>query len=380
MLTTRPICTVLKHIISEKVPLYNPACAAVCTVVLLPTANYGVKKHAPLQAKAGRDNSACRDIHSNRPLSNQQVVCQDTDARLQELLKALRLSEAVALTLKSFAEKRFPSSKTASALISALAREGDVGGVQKTKHIVDTLYPSFSEEQMRFEHCHAEALSRAGRASEAIMMFERLFVTEKGHRVKICSRLTFLAAYLVKEDMIDEVGQLARMCERLAERGYFHPLSNVWRVLFLSEKRRYHATAWELVESVNACYHPQARPFLEKKVNSILSHALDRCDVDAVQRLLNVVLYLGMQEPSGLVLSFLLEFHCDAGDVKNAQRTFEHARTHCIELNPVTLYRYTCFLSSEGIQIPRDVLLMKYKMDPRKARDAAKQSTIKFKF
>lgn len=379
MLTTRPLCTVLRHIITEKVTPYTPTCAAVCTVVILPTANYGRTKNT-LQAKADDENAARRGIHSNKPLSNSQVFCQDTDARLQELLKALRLTEAVALTVKSFAEKRFPSSKTASALISALAREGDVGGVQKTKRLVNALYPSFSQEQMRFEHCHAEALSRAGRANEAIVMFEQLFVAEKDHRVKICSRLTFLAAYLVKEDMIDEVGELARMCERLADRGYFHPLSNVWKVLFVSEKRRYHATAWELVEFVRACRQPRARSFLEKKVNAILSHALDRCDVDAVQRLLNVVLYLGMHEPSGLVLSFLLEFHCDAGDVKNAQRTFEHSRTHGIELNPVTLYRYTCFLSSEGIQIPRDVLLMKYKMDPRKARDAAKHSTIKFKF
>uniref|UniRef100_A0A6M2E494 Uncharacterized protein n=1 Tax=Amblyomma tuberculatum TaxID=48802 RepID=A0A6M2E494_9ACAR len=169
------------------------------------------------------------------------------------------------------------------------------------------------------------------------------------------------------------------MCRRLAGRGYFHPLSNVWRVLFLSEKRRYHADAWELVEAVRL--RPSAKPFFEKKVASVISHALNRCDVDIVQRLLSVVLYLGMKESCGLVLSFLLEFHCDAEDVKSAQKAFKHSEMYGIELNPVTFYRYTCFLSSQGIQVPYELLLKKYNMDTTKAKqDAAKHSKFKFKF
>lgn len=70
----------------------------------------------------------------------------------------------------------------------------------------------------------------------------------------------------------------------------------------------------------------------------------------------------------------------DADNLKSAQKTFEHSEAYGIELNPVTFYRYTCFLSSRGIQIPHDMLLKKYKMDPKNAKDTARQNKVKFKF
>lgn len=379
MLIIRPICTVLKHVNLVNSPVVDPVKWMLC----LRLAHISAGKHnsGTTPENDSSENAASkRNAHSDSALSHEQEFCDATvDAQVLQLLKALRLTDALALTVKSFADhRRFPSSKTATALISALAREGDVAGVHKTREVVDVLYPRVSAEELRFEHYHAEALSRAGRADEAILKFEKLFVSHKSHRTKICSLLTFLAAYLAKNDMVEEVALLSRMCERLADRGYFHPLTNVWKVLFLSEKRRYHATASELVEA--ARLRPAAKPFFEKKVSSVISYAVDRCDLDAVQRLLNVVLYLGMPECCGLVLSFLLEFYCDADDLKSAQKTFEHSEAYGIELNPVTFYRYTCFLSSRGIQISHDMLLKKYKMDPRNAKHAARHNDVKFKF
>ncbi|KAK8775388.1 hypothetical protein V5799_031270 [Amblyomma americanum] len=385
MIIVRCICAGLKHINYERTTVNSAACAFADPagwVVWLRLAHGSASDEHKLGARKQNDNSektARRKVHSDPSLCDQQqAFCDATDAQVLQLLKALRLTEAVALTVRSFADRRFPSSKTVTTLIAALARKGDVGGLKTTREMVDSQYPVVSAEQIRFEHYHAEALSRAGQATEAILKFEQLFASHKSHRVKICSLLAFLAAYLAENNMVDEVAELAAMCRRLADRGYFHPLSNVWRVLFLSEKRRYHANAWELVEAVRL--RPSAKPFFEKKVASVISRALESCDVDMVQRLLNVVLYLGMQESCGLVLSFLLEFYCDAEDVKSAQKAYEHSKTYGIELNPVTLYRYTCFLSSQGIQVPYELLLKKYNMDSRKSADAAKHSKVKFKF
>ncbi|KAH6940956.1 hypothetical protein HPB50_011102 [Hyalomma asiaticum] len=346
MLLVRSICTVLKQIGRETSVVDSPVIADPMKSLLcrrLVHINRGATHENSAEKPAGNK----RNTHSDSALWNDS--CEGTiDAQVLELLKALRLADALALTVKSFAadSRRFPSSKTATALISALARAGDVEGVRKARDVVDAHYPGVSDDELRFEHYHAEALSRAGRAGEAILKFEALFLAHKSHRVKICSLLTFLAAYLTKNDMVEEVALLARMCERLADRGCFHPLSNVWKVFFLSDKRRYHAIASELVEA--ARLRPRAKPFFERKVSSVISHAVDRCDVDVVQRLLNVVLYLGMQKCCGLVLSFLLEFHCDADDLKSAQKTFEHSETYGIELNPVTFYRYTCFPEFSG--------------------------------
>lgn len=372
MLLVRSIYTIIKQINYEATafsgPLIDRAKWALC--VRLAHSDRGTNSdNAPSRAKR---RAHCDLAHES---------CDATlDAQLLQLIDALRLADALALIVKSFGadQRRYPSSKTATVLISALAREGDVEGVRKVRDVVDTVYPVVSADALRFEHYDAEALSRSGRAAEAILKFEALFVSHRAHRVKICSLLTFLAAHLVKNDMVEEATLLARMCERLADRGYFHPLSNVWKVFFLSERRRYHATASELVDV--ARLRPRAKPFFEKKVSSVISYAVDRCDVDMVQRLLNVVLCMGMPECCGLVLSFLLEFYCDADDLRSAQKTFEHSETYGIELNPVTFYRYTCFLSSRGIQIPHDMLLKKYKMDPRKAKDAAGQNNVKFKF
>ncbi|KAH7935286.1 uncharacterized protein LOC119404835 [Rhipicephalus sanguineus] len=374
MLLVRSICTVLRQIKREKTivnsSVIDPAKWMLC--LRFAHVNRGTNSE-------NTSSNSKRKAHFDSALSHES--CDATlDSQVLQLLSALRLADALALTVKSFAadHRRYPSSKTATALISALARAGDVEGLRKMRDVVDILYPNVSADALRFEHYDAEALSRSGRAAEAILKFETLFLSHKGHRTKICSLLTFLAAYLVNNDMVEDVALLARMCERLADRGYFHPLTNVWKVFFLSERRRYHATASELVEA--ARLRPRAKPFFQKKVNSVISHAVDRCDVDMVQRLLNVVLYLGMPECCGLVLSFLLEFYCDADNLKSAQKTFEHSEAYGIELNPVTFYRYTCFLSSRGIQIPHDMLLKKYKMDPKNAKDTARQNNVKFKF
>ncbi|KAL3194932.1 hypothetical protein MRX96_045842 [Rhipicephalus microplus] len=316
------------------------------------------------------------------------------DAQLLQLIDALRLADALALIVKSFGadQRRYPSSKTATVLISALAREGDVEGVRKVRDVVDTVYPVVSADALRFEHYDAEALSRSGRAAEAILKVRGALRGPRGS-----PRQNMLPAHVPRRAPSQERhgrgSDASGSHVREASRPRLLP-SAVQRVEGVLPEREATLSRRGLRTGRGGSrLRPRAKPFFEKKVSSVISYAVDRCDVDMVQRLLNVVLCMGMPECCGLVLSFLLGvllvsiqslIHFtttrDADDLRSAQKTFEHSETYGIELNPVTFYRYTCFLSSRGIQIPHDMLLKKYKMDPRKAKDAAGQNNVKFKF
>ncbi|CAN8004377.1 unnamed protein product [Ixodes hexagonus] len=316
------------------------------------------------------------DQTSQNDHSTATAHCEATESRVLELVRNFQITEALSLTIKTFKEgSKIPTCRTITALISALARKGDVTGVERASSLAKRAYPNFWAQQIAFEHYHAEALYRAGKTEDAVDKFEALFVKHPRQRDKISNLVSFFSIYLLAENRESEVELLVRMCVRLADKGYYHPLANVWKALFLSENKRYHVTAWTLVDVVKG--QPNAKEFFEKKVSRVLVSAVETDDIDVIHRLLDVVLHLQIESCYGTVLSFLLEFYCDGNDVANAQRTFEHARERGVELNPVTFYRYTCFLSSHGIQIPHDVLLMKYKIDKRQS---SKGSGVKFKF
>lgn len=329
------------------------------------------KAAATTNSTDSTSNGTSQNIHSATT-----AHCEATESRVLELVKSFQITEALSVTVKSFRESsKIPTCRTINALISALARTGDVAGVQRASSLAKRAYPSFWAQQIAFEHYHAEALYRAGKTEDSVEKFEALFVRYPRQRDKISNLVSFFAIYLVAENLEPQVDLLVRMCVRLADRGYYHPLANVWKALFLSENKRYHVTSWTLVEVVKG--QRNAKEFFEKKVSRVLVSAVETDDISVIHRLLDVVLHLQIESCYGTVLSFLLEFYCDGNDVANVQRTFEHARERGVELNPVTFYRYTCFLSSHGIQIPQDVLLTKYKLD---RRQGSKGSGVKFKF
>ncbi|CAN7941923.1 unnamed protein product [Ixodes pacificus] len=330
------------------------------------------KATTPASSPNTSSRTSQKNLHSTATAPDEA-----TESRVFELVKSSQISEALSVTIKSFKEssKNIPTCRTINALIAALARVGDVPGVERASSLARRAYPDFWAEQIAFEHYRAEALYRAGRTEDSVDKFEALFVKHPRQRDKISNLVSFFAIYLLSENRESEVDLLARMCVRLANKGYYHPLANVWKALFLSENKRYHVTAWTLVEVVKG--RCNAKEFFEKKVSRVLVTAVETDDIDVIHRLLDVVLHLEIETCYGTVLSFLLEFYCDGNDLDNVQRTFAHAQERGVELNPVTFYRYTCFLSSHGIQIPHNVLLAKYKMD---RRQSSKGSGIKFKF
>lgn len=233
--------------------------------------------------------------------------CQYTEAKVSELLTALRVTDALTLALNGFKEGKTLTCRTITALISALSRAGDTNGVLQAGLLVRNTYPEYWTQQISFEHYHAEALYRSGRARDAIAKFEDLFLKHPNHRDKISNLLTFFAIYLLSEDLVDEVELLVQMCTRLSNRGFFHPIANVWKVLFVAKKKRYHATAWRVVSRE---HRDEAKKFIDRKVSGILVSAVEQDSIDIVHRLVGVVFLLKMESRYSSVLSFLLEFYC----------------------------------------------------------------------
>lgn len=203
-------------------------------------------------------------------------------------------------------KKISPSDIILTNILSMFAQTSNSDGIHKLHELCSVVNPEFLKLNSNFKHYLAETVWLKGNISKAIEMFEDTYKENHYLRRRIRLMLKYLLYEAVSKRSEAVLVNLVHFTERLAKNyNDYYLMKCLWQVCFLSEWFSDQEIAFDLLEK-----NSNLRRAVINQIPCVVSISLKYHKIDAVYRLLEILLKYEMKLQSSIILVALFDYRC----------------------------------------------------------------------